>query len=140
MKINLFVTIREAKEKFKKKINSKKYDWVEAAAEDGFTNKKNFDDLKSIKIIPLMLKKPGKISLKKKFFNTSINSPLICCPMGHQTQFDKDGEIQTARGVYNAGGISFFGTQSRIALKDIRDKNPNAKIGWLIFPFGNTDV
>ena len=137
MKINLFVTIREAKEKFKKKINSKKYDWVEAAAEDGFTNKKNFDDLKSIKIIPLMLKKPGKISLKKKFFNTSINSPLICCPMGHQTQFDKDGEIQTARGVYNAGGISFFGTQSRIALKDIRDKNPNAKIGWLIFPFGN---
>ena len=84
-----------------------------------------------------MLKKPGKISLKKKFLSTNINSPIICCPMGHQTQFDKDGEIETANGVYSAGGLAFFGTQSRIALKDIRKKNPKAKLGWLIFPFGD---
>ena len=40
MEINLFVTIREAKKKFKKKINLKKFNWVEAAAEDGYTSKK----------------------------------------------------------------------------------------------------
>ena len=132
MKINLFVTIREAKEKFKKKINSKKFDWVEAAAEDGYTNKKNFDDLKSIKLMPLMLKKPGKISLKKKFLSTHINSPIICCPMGHQTQFDKDGEIETAKGVYAAGGIAFWNPEQNISQR-YKNKNQNAKIGWLIF-------
>ena len=56
--------------------------------------------------------------------------------MGHQTQFDKDGEIETAKGVDQAGSLSFFGTQGRMSLKDIRKKNKNAKIGWFIFPFG----
>ena len=62
MKNKLFVTIREAKKKFHLNISSKKYDWVEAAAEDGYTNKKNFDDLKTIKLLPLMLRKPKKNS------------------------------------------------------------------------------
>ena len=74
MKNNLFVTIREAKKRFKFKINPKKYDWIEAAAEDGFTNKKNFEDLKFLKLIPLLLKKPKKILLKKKFLNVYINT------------------------------------------------------------------
>ena len=97
MKNNLFVTIREAKKRFQLKINPKKYDWIEAAAEDGYTNKKNFDDLKFLKLIPLLLKKPKKIFLKKKFLNVYINSALVCCPMGHQTQFDRDGEIETIK-------------------------------------------
>ena len=137
MKNNLFVTIREAKKKFQLKIDPKKYDWIEAAAEEGYTNKKNFEDLKFLKLIPLLLQKPKKISLKKKFLNAHINSAIVCCPMGHQTQFDKDGEIETAKGVDKAGSLSFFGTQGRMSLKDIRKKNKNAKIGWFIFPFGN---
>ena len=67
MKNNLFVTIREAKRRFQLKINPKKYDWIEAAAEDGYTNQKNFDDLKLLKLIPLLLKKPKNIFLKKNF-------------------------------------------------------------------------
>jgi (S)-2-hydroxy-acid oxidase len=137
MKNNLFVTIREAKKKFQQKINKKKYDWVEAAAEDGYTNQKNFEDLKLLKIIPFLLQKPKKIELKKNILNFNINSALICCPMGHQTQFDKNGEIETAKGVDIAGSLAFFGTQSRLSLKDIRKENKKAKIGWLIFPFGN---
>tara|TARA_B100000902_G_scaffold252463_1_gene238853 strand:+ start:1504 stop:2550 length:1047 start_codon:yes stop_codon:yes gene_type:complete len=137
MKNNLFVTIREAKRRFQLKINPKKYDWIEAAAEDGYTNQKNFDDLKLLKLIPLLLKKPKNIFLKKKFLNEYINSAIVCCPMGHQTQFDKDGEIETAKGVDKAGSLSFFGTQGRMSLKDIRERNKNAKMGWFIFPFGN---
>ena len=42
--------------------------------------------------------------------------------MGHQTQFHKNGEIETALGVEKAKSIAFFSTQGRISLNDIRKK------------------
>ena len=41
-------TIRQFKVSFKKKINHKIYNWVTAAAEDGFTNKINSQALEKI--------------------------------------------------------------------------------------------
>ena len=57
--------------------------------------------------------------------------------MGHQTQFHKLGEIEVAKGILDVNSVGFFGTQGRMSLDDIRKKNPNTKIGWTIFPFGD---
>ena len=57
--------------------------------------------------------------------------------MGHQTQFHRNGEIETCKGAFKSDIISSFGTQSRMRLDDIRKKNKNAKITWTVFPFGD---
>ena len=57
--------------------------------------------------------------------------------MGHQTQFHRNGEIETCGGVLKSDLISSFGTQSRMSLDDIRKSNKNAKLTWTIFPFGD---
>ena len=59
--------------------------------------------------------------------------------MGHQTQFHKNGETETAKGAEKSSVLSFFGTQGRISLADIRKKNPKLNFGWEIFPFGKLD-
>ena len=60
--------------------------------------------------------------------------------MGHQTQFHKFGEIETAKGAYNANVLNFFGTQSRMKLDEIKSYKPQKKLtGWTIFPFGDRE-
>ena len=131
-----FVTIRQCKKNFKKK-NLKIYNWVTAAAENGYTNDLNSSDLEKIIIKPKLLSKTGHPDIKANFFNIKMETPILLAPMGHQTQFHRDGEIETCRGAENSKIISSFGTQSRLSLNDIRKKNKNAKLIWTIFPFGD---
>ena len=43
--------------------------------------------------------------------------------MGHQTQFHKDGEIETAKGISSINSVGVFGTQGRMSLNDVRKNN-----------------
>jgi isopentenyl diphosphate isomerase/L-lactate dehydrogenase-like FMN-dependent dehydrogenase len=132
-----FVTLREAELLAKKRIKNKTFQWLQSGAEDNYTLDKNFLDLKKIKIKPKHLNKVGALDLSKDFFGKKISSPVLLAPMGHQTQFHKNGEIETALGVEKAKSIAFFSTQGRISLNDIRKKNKSTNLGWTIFPFGD---
>lgn len=134
-----FKTINQARLLARKSIRINTIKWLEAAAEDGFTKEKNISDLKKIKIIPKLLNKVGNPNLNFNFFRNNFSVPIVIAPMGHQTQFHKNGEIETAKGAYRAGALSFFGTQGRISLKDIRKENIKLNFGWEIFPFGNLE-
>ncbi len=134
-----FATVRQAQRLAEKKIRKGTFRWLQAAAEDGFTHEKNLIDLNNLRIIPKHLAKVLNIKMNSSFFGTNIKSPLILSPMGHQTQFHNQGEIEMAKGVSLEKSISFFGTQGRMSLKDIRTKNKESKLGWTIFPFGDYD-
>ncbi len=132
-----FKTINQAQQFAKKKINKGTYNWLMAGAENNYTEQKNIKDLENIKIEPKILNKTDKINLKCKFLNTLLPSPLILSPMGHQTQFNKFGEIETSKGTNKYGTLSFFSTQGRFDLEEIKKKSKNKKIVWEIFPFGD---
>ena len=139
MKKKLFSTIRQAEEIAIKKIRTNTFKWLQAAAEDGFTDEKNKEDLKKIKILPKLLSLSGIPKISTNFFNNKIVSPLILAPMGHQTQFSKKGEIETAKGLNRSKTVAFFSTQGRMSLNDIRKENKNLLLAWEIFPFGGKD-
>ena len=120
-KIN-FETVRQAEKVAEKNIKKETFQWLQAAAEDGFTHQKNIEDLNKIKIIPLQLSLNGKPKLESNFFGKKISSPLILSPMGHQTQFFKSGEIDMAKGTHLSNTVGFFSTQGRIKLETIRKK------------------
>ena len=132
-----FQTVRQAKNIAKKFTRINTIKWLEAAAEDGFTKEKNILDLKKVKIKPKFLNKVGNLNLKVNFFGKIYNSPLVIAPMGHQTQFHKLGEIETARGANKANILSFYGTQGRMSITDIKNKSKSISFGWEIFPFGD---
>ena len=48
--------------------------------------------------------------------------------MGHQTQFHKNGEIEMSRGSKKYGTLSFFSTQGRIKLSEIKSNSKNNKL------------
>ena len=139
MKKNSFQTIRQAELFAKNNIRKGSFEWLQAGAEDNLTRDKNLYDLKISKILPKHLTGLKKLDFSSNIFGKKIKSPLILSPMGHQTQFHRDGEIETAKAFNNTQRISFFSTQGRMSLKDIRKRNKNAYLGWEIFPFGHTN-
>ena len=56
--------------------------------------------------------------------------------MGHQTQFEKNGELSSAKGIHEQDVLGFFSTQGRIGFEYLKSKLPHSKIAWQIFPFG----
>ncbi len=123
-----FQTVRQAKNIAKKFTRTNTIKWLEAAAEDGYTKEKNILDLKKVKIKPKFLNKVGNLNLKVNFFGKIYNSPLVIAPMGHQTQFHKLGEIETARGANKANILSFYGTQGRMSINDIKNKSNSTSL------------
>ena len=55
--------------------------------------------------------------------------------MGHQTQFEKDGELSTAKGVYNQNILGFFSTQGRTGFQDLKKNLPKAKLVFFLTHF-----
>ena len=72
----------------------------------------------------------GNPKLDISFFGKTYSSPIVIAPMGHQTQFHKNGETETAKGAEKSSVLSFFGTQGRISLADIRKKKSKIKL-WM---------
>ena len=134
-----FYTVRQAESFASKKIRSGSFNWLQAGAEDNFTRDKNIYDLQKIKIIPKLLNKINKVNITASLFGKKLISPLILSPMGHQTQFHYDGEIETCKAFNKTNRLAFFGNQGRISLEDIRKSNKNSIIGYNISPFGNTN-
>lgn len=132
-----FTTLREAELLAKKKIRKGTFNWLNSGAEDDYTYKKNFLDLEEIKIIPKILIKNRNIELKQNFFSIKLDFPVLLSPMGHQTQFEKNGELSTAKGIFIQDTLGFFSTQGRTGFDTLKLRLPKSKIAWQIFPFGD---
>ena len=136
-KKNKYVTIGEIREAAIKKIRKETFFWAESGAEDGLTLNKNIQDLNKIQIYPRVLKKIIEPKTDTIFFGRKIPSPLILAPMGHQTQFHNNGEIESAKGTLKSKTISCFTTQGRTKLDEIRKKSKNNNLMWQFFLFGD---
>lgn len=139
MILKKFETIRQAQQLASKNIRKGTFQWLEAGAEDNYTTESNVNFLNSVKFVPKVLSKNNDFKIKKKFLVNYISSPLLLCPMGHQTQFSKLGEIETCAGIENIDTIGFFSTQGRQSLSNIRMRNKKAKLIWQFFLFGDKD-
>lgn len=133
----IFTTVQEAEYLAKKKIRKGTFNWLNSGAEDGETYQNNSEELKKIKIIPKILIKNKNTNIKNKFYGLSLDHPIILSPMGHQTQFEKNGEMSVAAALNKKNILGFFSTQGRIGFKDLKIQNKNSNIVWQIFPFGN---
>ena len=133
----IFTTVQEAEHLAKKKIRRGTFNWLNSGAEDGETYQNNSEELKKIKIIPKILVKNKNTNIKNKFYGLSLDHPIILSPMGHQTQFEKNGEMSVAAALNKKNILGFFSTQGRIGFKDLKIQNKNSNIVWQIFPFGD---
>ena len=131
------LTLNEFEKFTKGKPRPGAYNWLMSAAENGQTDIINRFDLDKIKIEPRILNSQIKVNLKTSFFGKKFEFPFLVCPMGHQTQFEKNGERSTYLGATKSQILSFFSTQGRLKLEDIISRDNKSNFAWQIFPFGD---
>lgn len=135
-KKNLPRTIRELEILAKKKSHKGAFNWLNAAAENGITKKINEDAFKKVEIIPNFFQDTSKLDISTNFYGHKLSMPIVISPMGHQTQFHKNGEAELAAGTKSENILLCFSTQGRMSLKQIKKNFPNGKFIWDFFPFG----
>ena len=117
----------------KKKISLKTWNWLENGSEWGNTSQINKNAFKKIKIVPRIFEYNSNTFAVKKFLNLKLSLPLIIAPMGHLTQFHKDGEAELALGAEKSSTFITISSLTRINLNEIRKKAKNAKILYQLY-------
>tara|TARA_A100001015_G_scaffold290179_1_gene362872 strand:- start:10 stop:1011 length:1002 start_codon:yes stop_codon:yes gene_type:complete len=123
----------QIKEFAKKKISLKTWNWLENGSEWGNTSQINKNAFKKIKIVPRIFEYNSNTFAVKKFLNLKLSLPLIIAPMGHLTQFHKDGEAELALGAEKSSTFITISSLTRINLNEIRKKAKNAKILYQLY-------
>jgi isopentenyl diphosphate isomerase/L-lactate dehydrogenase-like FMN-dependent dehydrogenase len=121
----------------KKKIFKKAWNWLENGSEWGNTTKLNIEEFKNVKIIPRIFNYNSKSFASNSLLNTRLPIPLMIAPMGHLTQFHKDGEAELALGAQKSSTFITISALSRLSLKEIRKKAKSAKIFYQIYFYNN---
>ncbi len=112
-------TLREVIKIYKHKTKDRVQRWIDGSAEYGFTTQKNINIFRSISLIPRVLKEIKKVDISSNFFGKKISSPIIICPMGGLTQFNKKAEFVISEASEELNLIYFFPDNTAYELNDI---------------------
>ncbi len=99
----------------KKRLPSPIFNYIDGAADDELTYKRNTEAYNEVDLIPNVLAGVDDIDLSTTIFGKKIAMPLYCAPTAVQRLFHHDGERAVAKAAQKYGtmfGVSSLGTVS----------------------------
>ena len=99
----------------KKKLPSPIFHYIDGAADDEITYKRNTDAYEQCDLIPNVLSGVDKVDMSTTVMGQKLDMPLYCAPTALQRLFHHEGEIGVAKAAEKFGtmfGISSLGTAS----------------------------
>ena len=107
--------VKDFRELAKKKLPSPIFHYIDGAADDEITYKRNTDAFDTCDLVPNVLSGADKIDMSTTVMGQKIDMPLYCAPTALQRLFHYEGEIGVAKAAEKFGtmfGISSLGTAS----------------------------
>ena len=107
--------VKDFRELAKKKLPSPIFHYIDGAADDEITYKRNTDAFDTCDLVPNVLSGVDKIDMSTTVMGQKIDMPLYCAPTALQRLFHYEGEIGVAKAAEKFGtmfGISSLGTAS----------------------------
>ena len=99
----------------KKRLPSPIYHYIDGAADDELTYRRNTEAYNSCDLIPNVLTGVDEVDMTTTVMGQKLEMPLYCAPTALQRLFHHDGEIAVAKAAEKLGtmfGISSLGTAS----------------------------
>ncbi len=99
----------------KKRLPSPIFNYIDGAADDESTYKRNTLSYQDVDLIPNVLRGVSDVDMSTKIFGKKINIPLYCSPTAVQRLFHFEGERAVAKAADKFGtmfGVSSLGTVS----------------------------
>ena len=106
----------------KLKLPSPIFHYIDGAADDEITYKRNTDAYEQCDLIPNVLSGVDKVDMSTTVMGQKLDMPLYCAPTALQRLFHYEGEIGVAKAAEKFGtmfGISSLGTASIEEISDL---------------------
>ena len=113
--INNCHNVKDFRNLAKKRLPSPIFHYIDGAADDEITYKRNTDAYEDCDLIPNVLSGVDKVDMSTTVMGQKLDMPLYCAPTALQRLFHHEGEIGVAKAAEKFGtmfGISSLGTAS----------------------------
>tara|TARA_A100001011_G_scaffold115655_1_gene122158 strand:+ start:50 stop:1204 length:1155 start_codon:yes stop_codon:yes gene_type:complete len=113
--INNCHNVKDFRNLAKKRLPSPIFHYIDGAADDEITYKRNTDAYEQCDLIPNVLSGVDKVDMSTTVMGQKLDMPLYCAPTALQRLFHHEGEIGVAKAAEKFGtmfGISSLGTAS----------------------------
>ena len=113
--INNCHNVKDFRNLAKKRLPSPIFHYIDGAADDEITYKRNTDAYEQCDLIPNVLSGVDKVDMSTTVMGQKLDMPLYCAPTALQRLFHHEGEVGVAKAAEKFGtmfGISSLGTAS----------------------------
>jgi len=103
------------------------FDYVDGAAWDEETKRRNESDLRALMLRPRMLVGATEIDLSTEVLGRRVAIPLLGAPTGLTGLVHHEGEVGIARAVHGAGGLYVLSSAASRTLEDVAAASPGPR-------------
>jgi L-lactate dehydrogenase (cytochrome) len=103
------------------------FDYVDGAAWDEVTKRRNESDLQALMLRPRMLVGATQIDLATEVLGRRVAVPLLGAPTGLTGLVHHEGEVAIAQAVHEAGGLYVLSSAASRTLEDVAAASPGPR-------------
>ena len=105
----------------KKRLPSPIFNYIDGAADDEITYRRNTQSFNDIDLVPNVLAGVENIDLTTKIFGKKIDMPIFCAPTAVQRLFHHEGERAVARAAEKYGTMFGISSLSTVSVEEINN-------------------
>ena len=122
-------TIAELRDAARRGVPRVMFDFVDGAANDEVTSRRNREDFAELEIIPRMLVDVSEVDTRTTLLGQPVAVPLLGAPMGLNGLVHHHGEAGIARAMHDAGTIHALAAMASYSIEEIATEAPGPT--WL---------
>ncbi|HUA70847.1 MAG TPA: alpha-hydroxy acid oxidase [Solirubrobacteraceae bacterium] len=100
------------------------FDFVDGAANDEVTSRRNREDFAELEILPRVLVDVSAVDVRTTVLSQPVELPLLGAPMGLNGLIHHDGEAGIARAMHDAGTIHTLAAMASYSIEEIAAEAP----------------
>ena len=118
-------TIAELRDAARRGVPRVMFDFVDGAANDEVTSRRNREDFAELEIIPRMLVDVSEVDTRTTLLGQPVAVPLLGAPMGLNGLVHHHGEAGIARAMHDAGTIHALAAMASYSIEEIATEARN---------------
>ncbi|MEA2268518.1 MAG: hypothetical protein QOC64_1128 [Solirubrobacteraceae bacterium] len=116
--------VAELRDLARRSVPGPVFDFVDGAAGDEVTARRNREDFDRITLVPKVLTDVSEIDLRTTVLGHPVASPLLGAPTGLTGLVHHEGELGIARGVHAAGSVYVASTVASYSIEELAARAP----------------
>jgi L-lactate dehydrogenase (cytochrome) len=119
MNLNNCHNFKDFRELARRRLPTPIFDYIDGAADDEYTHKRNTDSFNSVSLVPSVLRSVENIDMSTTIFGKKISMPVYCAPTAVQRLFHYEGERAVAKAAKKYDTMFGVSSLSTVSVNEI---------------------